>query len=115
MGILMVRLLFVAVFILGCAKRSEPKPDPQDAGSPQPAPTSIPHPAPVPPQKPIPCSIDRECPMLPCGPCTPGLVITQELLFGMPECYKNPCANVVPSCSPQKQCVVSAKVAKAYE
>ena len=110
----MRHLLLVVVLVLGCAKRPDPQPEPRDAG-PQPAPTSIPHPVPVRPQKPIPCSIDKECPTLPCGPCTPGLVITQELLFGMPECYKNPCKNVEPSCSPQKQCVVSARVAKAYD
>lgn len=55
---------------------------------------------------PIACKVDADCPVLACGPCTPGTVITRERMNG-PDCARNPCKNAASSCTDQV-CVVHA-------
>jgi hypothetical protein len=59
----------------------------------------------------IACKADAECPSLPCGPCTPGAVITREALTG-PQCTVNPCRHAEGACSPQHVCVVGPRAEK---
>jgi hypothetical protein len=59
----------------------------------------------------IPCKADGDCPSLPCGPCTPGAVITREALGG-PQCTVNPCRHAEAACNGAHVCVVGPKAEK---
>ncbi len=41
------------------------------------------------PDDPVTCKVDSDCPILACGPCTPGETVTQR--YAMTECHHNPC------------------------
>ncbi|MGK3992752.1 hypothetical protein [Sorangium sp. So ce1024] len=53
----------------------------------------------------ISCTTDADCPVLPCGPCTPGTPITKELVAG-PACAANPCRNASSTCDARRRCIV---------
>jgi hypothetical protein len=59
----------------------------------------------------ISCKTDADCPVLACGPCTPGTVITKDMTQG-PSCAVNPCLNAAATCNPQHVCVIHAQTAK---
>jgi hypothetical protein len=54
------------------------------------------------------CQSDADCPVLACGPCDPGKVITKDMLDG-PECYRNPCIHTGPYCNPDHLCAIHPK------
>lgn len=58
----------------------------------------------------IPCKADSECPTLPCGPCTPGALVTKTDLTVM--CTRNPCKGPASVCNPGGRCAVGPKVEK---
>ncbi|HEY0135938.1 MAG TPA: hypothetical protein VGB85_17755, partial [Nannocystis sp.] len=52
----------------------------------------------------IACKVDADCPVLGCGPCTPGTPVTRRRLDG-PACDVNPCEDAASVCTNQV-CVV---------
>jgi hypothetical protein len=54
------------------------------------------------------CSRDGDCPALACGPCTPGVVITKDLVYGR-QCTVNPCSTSRGVCGTRHLCVVGPK------
>ena len=61
--------------------------------------------APAKADDPVRCRSDAECPVLPCGPCTAGTLITRERLTGV-ACYVNPCRPPKAMCRADGLCVV---------
>ncbi len=58
----------------------------------------------------MPCKADADCPTLPCGPCTPGALVTKDARMVM--CTRNPCKQPASVCNPEGRCVVGPKVEK---
>lgn len=50
------------------------------------------------------CKSNKDCSPLPCGPCTPGTVITEQ--YAGLECVENPCKDAGAACDPDGVCVV---------
>jgi hypothetical protein len=57
------------------------------------------------------CRSDADCPVLACGPCEPGTVITKDMLDGS-ECYRNPCTHTAAYCNADHLCAVHPKTEK---
>lgn len=56
-------------------------------------------------ETPVACRADADCPVLPCGPCTAGTLITRERLIGV-ACAINPCRPPKAMCRADGYCVV---------
>lgn len=85
-----VLVALVACGLLACGER--PPPTRVDGSAEPPAPR-----LPVPTDDALPCNTAIDCPVLACGPCTPGTAITHALVSG-PACAKNPCKNPAAIC-----------------
>jgi hypothetical protein len=86
---------FVMLFAFGCDDRSSA---PRGAS-----------PA-TPPSTTYSCKVDEDCPGLSCGPCTPGVLVTKDLVYG-PQCAVNPCKDSRSTCGAQHLCVIGPKSA----
>jgi hypothetical protein len=65
---------------------------------------------PAPTDDALPCNTDMDCPVLACGPCTPGTAITHQLVTG-PGCAENPCKDPAAICR-EHRCVVHSDTAE---
>jgi len=54
---------------------------------------------------PLECRSDKDCPVMACGPCTPGTPITHAMYPG-PSCAINPCLDASAVCSAQHHCEI---------
>ena len=54
---------------------------------------------------PLDCQADKDCPVMACGPCTPGSPITHAMQFG-PSCAVNPCLDASAVCNAQHHCEI---------
>src|SRR3954454_11796919 len=56
-------------------------------------------------ETPVTCRADKDCPVLPCGPCSARTLITRERLTAV-ACYRNPCRAPNAMCRADGVCVV---------
>jgi hypothetical protein len=59
----------------------------------------------APPDAAVDCRSDKDCPVMACGPCTPGTPITKAM-FPAPECAVNPCLDASTVCNAQHHCEI---------
>ncbi|HEY6985430.1 MAG TPA: hypothetical protein VH375_05070 [Rhodanobacteraceae bacterium] len=59
----------------------------------------------APPDKALDCRTDKDCPVMACGPCTPGTPITKAMSAG-PSCAVNPCLDASAVCNAQHHCEI---------
>jgi hypothetical protein len=55
--------------------------------------------------EPLECRTDKDCPVMACGPCTPGSPITHAMYPG-PSCAVNPCLDASAVCNAQHRCEI---------
>jgi len=60
---------------------------------------------PVASDEPLECRSDKDCPVMACGPCTPGSPITHAMFPG-PSCAVNPCLDASAVCNAGHHCEV---------
>ena len=65
----------------------------------------------VPADDAIECRGDKDCPVMACGPCTPGTPITKAM-FPAPSCAVNPCLDASTVCNAQHRCEIGAGTRK---
>ena len=58
------------------------------------------------------CKSDADCPVLACGPCDPGKVLTTDMEELRVDCKVDPCLHNDRYCNPQHLCAVSPKAEK---
>ena len=54
---------------------------------------------------PLECRSDKDCPVMACGPCTPGSPITHAMYPG-PSCAVNPCLDASAVCNAAHHCEI---------
>jgi hypothetical protein len=64
-----------------------------------------PKPGPAASDEPLDCESDKDCPVMACGPCTPGSPITHAMHPG-PSCAVNPCLDASAVCNAQHRCEI---------
>jgi hypothetical protein len=57
------------------------------------------------------CRADADCPVMACGPCTPGSPITEAMRNG-PSCAVNPCLDGSAVCSADHRCEIGPRTRK---
>jgi hypothetical protein len=59
----------------------------------------------------IACASDKDCPVMACGPCTPGTPITKAM-FPSPSCAVNPCLDASAICNNERRCEIGPRTRK---